>query len=189
MRTVIASPDPSWLEERRRCGADRWDEVWDGVLHVPPEPSFFHQRLESRLVEVFGPLARARGLEALVTFSILDPRNHDRNYRTPDVVVLDPSLAIPRGTEGPVELVVEVLSPHDESRDKFAFYAERGVKEIWLVDPESRAHEIYLLRGSSYFAVLAERSGVTRAPALDLELSIAAGPKLRVAWVHGAAEL
>lgn len=44
---VVLDPQPDWLEQRRRTGADRWDEVWDGVAHVPPMPTTSHQRFES----------------------------------------------------------------------------------------------------------------------------------------------
>jgi len=188
MRAVMMV-DREWLDERRRRGIDKWDEVWDGVLHVPPEPTAEHQRVGTRLVEVLGSLARARGLEPFVQLCILDPRGHDKNYRTPDLLVVDPVYVIRRGTEGPVALAIEVLSPDDESRDKMPFYAARGVQELWLVDPDTRVVEVYTLRGGTYFAVLADRSGILRAPALDLELSVVAGPKLRVAWEGGAADI
>ena len=49
MTMVLADPDPDWLAERSSRGIDRWDEVWDGVLHVPPTPSTFHQFFERDL--------------------------------------------------------------------------------------------------------------------------------------------
>jgi hypothetical protein len=46
MRALVLDPDTSGLEEmlerRRRSGLDRLDEVWDGVLHMVPAPSFAH---------------------------------------------------------------------------------------------------------------------------------------------------
>ena len=33
------------LDDRRRRGADRWDEMWDGVLHMVPPPGSDHQTL------------------------------------------------------------------------------------------------------------------------------------------------
>jgi hypothetical protein len=33
------------LDERRRLGLDRRDEMWDGVLHVVPPPKDAHQSL------------------------------------------------------------------------------------------------------------------------------------------------
>jgi hypothetical protein len=40
-----------------------------------------------------------------------------------------------------------------------------------------------------YFAVAADHNGVIRAPALDLELSVVAGPKLRIATATGATDV
>jgi Uma2 family endonuclease len=188
MRAVmIASPE--WLEDRRKTGADRWDEVWDGVLHVPPAPTAFHQRLESAIEAALRPLAIARGLEVFHQLAVLEPNDHARNYRIPDLVVVDPAEVISAGTEGPVELAIEILSPDDESRDKMPFYAARRVMELWLVDRETRAAEVYLLRGKTYVAVLADRAGVVRAPALDLELTVVAGPRLRIATATSADEV
>jgi Uma2 family endonuclease len=189
MRVLLLEPDKEWLEERRRRGIDRKDEVWDGVLHVAPEPTTWHQRLATRLAEVLGPLARSRGFESIIELSILDPLGHDRNYRTPDLVVVAPDVLIRRGTEGPVELAIEVLSPNDESRDKMPFYAARGVKELWLVEPETRAIEVYVLRGGTYFAILAEPDARVRAPALGLELQVVDGPKLRITSATDSAEI
>ena len=189
MRTLLVAPDPEWLEERRRCGIDRRDEVWDGVLHVPPEPSPHHQRIEGRLARWLSPLAEARNLECLTGIAILDPANHDKNYRVPDIIVIDPRQILRRGTEGPVIVAIEVLSPHDESREKFAFYAARGVKEVWIVDPDTRDFEVYTLRSGVYFAILPDETGRVRAPALDLTLSLGAGPVLHVAWAGGSAEI
>jgi Uma2 family endonuclease len=181
--------DQEWLAERRRRGIDSADEVWDGVLHVPPEPTVVHQRFEGRLERVLAPLVERRGFEIFRQVSIVDPRDHDRNYRIPDIIVVDPARLLRRGTEGPAELAIEVLSPEDKSRDKLPFYAARGTKEVWLVDPETREVEVYVLRGATFYIAVANRAGVTHAPALDLELSVVAGPKLRVAWIDGAAEI
>ena len=189
MRALIVAPEPWWLDERRQSGADRWDEVWDGVLHVPPAPTTHHQRIESLLLRVLAPLAEARGLEAFTQLAILDPRHHDHNYRIPDVVVTEPHALLSAGTEGPVALAIEILSPRDESRDKFAFYAARGVAELWLVDPDTRAFEVFTLRGGAYFAILPDETGAVRAPALGLTLSLTDGPKLRLTWANGSAEI
>jgi Uma2 family endonuclease len=189
MRALIVAPDPEWLEERRRFGVDGQDEVWDGVLHVPPDPTNDHQRFEGLLEYVLRPLVVARGLEIYHQISIFDPRDHKRNYRRPDITVIDPVHLLPRGTEGPVALAIEVLSPDDESREKLPYYAARGVQELWLVDPATRAFEVYTLRGAEYFAIVANASGVVRAPALGLELSVISGPKLLVRWDGGSAEL
>ena len=45
MRAVVPEIEPGILDWRRRTGADRWDEMWDGVLHMPPMPNRSHQEL------------------------------------------------------------------------------------------------------------------------------------------------
>ena len=64
MAMVLADPDPEWLAERARLGIDRWDEVWDGVLHVPPTPATAHQRFAADLLFVLRPLVTAQGLQS-----------------------------------------------------------------------------------------------------------------------------
>jgi hypothetical protein len=51
--------DRGWMAEPRLSGAARWDEVWDGVLHAPPEPTSDHQRFEARLERRLVPLELA----------------------------------------------------------------------------------------------------------------------------------
>ena len=45
MRAVMSEVPPGLLAWRCRTGADRWDEVWEGVLHMAPSPSDDHQEL------------------------------------------------------------------------------------------------------------------------------------------------
>src|SRR5208282_4404695 len=55
MATLIADPlvEERLIAERRARGADRKDEVWDGVYVIMPDPNVEHQRLVMRLGVVF----------------------------------------------------------------------------------------------------------------------------------------
>jgi len=53
----------------------------------------------------------------------------------------------------PPDLAVEILSPSTEKYDreiKFADYCSHGVTEYWIVDPEQKSIEQYLLTGKDY---------------------------------------
>jgi len=190
MRVVMIAPDPDWLEQRHRLGQDRFDEVWDGVLHMVPFPTAEHQEREFDLEAVLRPLAAARGWKVFHEFGLYDPSTTGHtNYRGPDIVVVDPKYLSKRGVEGRAELVVEILSPNDESREKLPFYAKHETPEVWLLDPKTRAIEVFVLRGATYFPVAPTTTSSILAPRLGLELRVVDGPKLRISWADGSAEI
>lgn len=167
------------LDERRRKGLDKRDEVWAGVLHMVPPAESLHNTMARDLFVVLLRIARRLGLDARFEIGLFDPRvKDDKEYRVPDLVVVPPHLISKRGVEGKATLVIEVLSPGDESREKLPFYAAVGVREVWLVDPATRGFEVLALRDGE---LVPERSrdGAVRSPTLDVELSTVGG-KLRI---------
>ncbi|MDB4954648.1 MAG: hypothetical protein JWO36_2217 [Myxococcales bacterium] len=188
MRGVMAPIPQAFLEERRKLGHDRRDEVWDGVLHMAPAPTSWHQLVKSDLLRLLATFADARGWRIASEIAVYDPVKGVKNYRIPDISVVDPKFISQRGIEARAELVIEILSPEDESRDKLPFYAACGIPEVWLIDPESRIAEVYVLRGTTYFAVV-DSDGTVRAPLFQLELRTTEGPKLQISWRDGHAEI
>ena len=72
--------------------------------------------------------------------------------------------------DGPADLVVEIVSPDSQTRDrvhKFAEYESGGVPEYWLIDPDRRTAD-YFRRGRAgrYKAVPLDRDGVYHCKAL-----------------------
>jgi len=176
MQAVWLAVPEHILEERRQLGLDKRDELWDGVLHMVPPPSLPHASVGMELALTLAPLVKRRGWRIVGDAAGLF--DHDRNYRIPDLAVYAPHHAEHRGIRG-AQLVVEMLSPHDEARQKFPFYARMRVCEIWLVEPMSREHEIHVLHGDHY--VRAETiAGRTRSEILDVALELAEGPVLRL---------
>jgi len=139
VRTLILEPSTagldSLLERRRASGLDRLDEVWEGVLHMVPAPRGEHADIAQQLAEALGAPARAAGLVPAMGEFNLGLSEHD--YRVPDGGV---HRQRPRGVwHATAALVVEIVSPDDESWDKLPFYARHGVDEVLLVDPGKRA--------------------------------------------------
>ena len=168
---------PEWfLEERRRLGWDKKDELWDGVLHMVPPLSSAHQRRVADLFAALAAIAKRLGLE--IWGDATGIYGGDNNWRIPDVTLARPEHVSERGLESAV-LVVEMLSPNDESRDKLAFYARVGVREVWIIDPHSRAFEIYAL-GADGYAQVPILAGAAISPALGVTLAVVDGPRLRL---------
>jgi len=56
--------------------------------------------------------------------------------------------------DGPADIAVEIISPESMDRDrnvKFQEYAEAGVPEYWLIDPENEIADFYLLDSSTTY--------------------------------------
>lgn len=175
MDAVWIDVPAAFLEERRQLGHDKRDEVWEGVLHMVPPGSYIHGHRTSDLSFALRDIGERRGLVANSgEIGLFAPEAEPLSYRIPDVTLARPEQISERGLEG-AELVVEVLSPHDESRKKFPFYARLGVREVWLLDPKTCVLEIYSLVAGSYVGVPSDHS-----PVLDIEIEIVEGPKLRL---------
>jgi Uma2 family endonuclease len=168
-----------FLEERRRTGGDRWDEVWQAVLHIVPSPTEEHQRLGTKLLVVTDPLAEARGLRAAYELSLFQPGEWEKDYRNPDLVYYRPPVG-PRLVTA--ELVVEILSPGDETYEKLPFYRARGVKEVLVLDPRTRLPELHFADGAT-------AKGLVRSAVLGVTFEAVAGPLLRIAWDGGEARI
>jgi len=153
---VLGTPPPeleALLERRRQAGVDRLDEVWQGVRHMVPGPSFEHARISQQLAELLGPAARAAGLLAAMSEFNLGESEHD--FRVPDGGLHRPGAAGVWLSTAAV--VVEILSPGDESWQKLPFYAEHHVDEVLLVDPAERTVTWLELRDSEYEPVQRSR--------------------------------
>jgi Uma2 family endonuclease len=184
VRGVLIAPPASFLEERRRLGHDVRDEMWDGVVHVVPQPGSRHQRLAHMFGFVLLPLAEAHGLVATHETGLYRPGT-DRDWRVPDLLYAPPDRVSERGVEGHADLVVEFRSPDDETYEKLPFYAEVGCREVLVIDADSCAVELFSLEVGSY----GRTEGRVRLISLAATIERIEGPGLRVAWQGGSADV
>ena len=132
------------LEQRRRLGLDKHDEVWEGVYHLVSGASPSHQRIERTLLGALTSFAERNGFKLYADLDVHNPSAPlDQDYRQPDISVVRAEHLIPRGIKGPPELAIEVISPRDESRGKLPFYAKVRAREVWLIDPLARTIELF----------------------------------------------
>jgi len=166
--------DPKLLAERARLGLDRWDEMWDGELHMVPPASGTHQRFGFNLVLVLKSRADERGLLVSPETGLFRAAD---DYRVPDWAVYRPDQVSERGTEG-AELVIEIRSPGDESMVKIPWYLARGCREVLIVDRDTLAVELHGPAG---------RIEPARSELLGCTFRTVDGPAVGVAWPGGSA--
>lgn len=132
-------------------------ELLDGELVVTAAPSRNHQRVVLTLASSLDAHVRAHNLGE-VDIAPFDVILSDPNVVQPDIIfVATDRLASfsNRGLEGAPTLVVEVLSPSTARVDrntKLQIYARHGAPYYWIVDPEARTIDVYLLLEASYRA-------------------------------------
>ena len=150
MATLIHDPalEKDILAQRRAWGANRYDEVWEGVYVVSPMPNDNHQRMATRIAAVFQfALGWESRAEVRAGVNISDRRKGwKKNYRVPDVAVfLEGTKAENLETHwlGGPDFGVEITSPGDETREKIPFYEKVGTRELLIIDREPWALELY----------------------------------------------
>jgi Uma2 family endonuclease len=130
-------------------------EIHEGELSVTPAPSPRHQIISRNLFRILDAYVKAKGIGE-VLYAPLDVILADTSIVQPDIVYLDPArlgAISQRGVEGAPTLVVEVLSPATtliDRRTKHQLYARHGVPFFWLVDPEGRTVEAFVLGPQGY---------------------------------------
>jgi Uma2 family endonuclease len=175
MRAILVHVSDEQLAHRRSLGLDRWDEMWEGVLHMTPAPNVEHQRILDELIAFLRPLLKRRARGTLVSgINVFREGGRSDDYRIPDLtfvsagrerVLHDDGV---RG-EGP-DAVVEIRSPEDETYEKLPFYAGLGVAEVIVVHRDSKAPELYRLAGAQYVAVQEDPGGWLRSERLGVRL-------------------
>jgi Uma2 family endonuclease len=130
-------------------------ELHEGVLlDMSPSPSSFHQDILLNLSFIFRTYLQ-KTLEGKAFIAPLDVVLADYEVVQPDLFVLvgEPRQRIDTPFRGVPDLVVEILSPANIRRDKVekrALYAQFGVKEYWIIDPDMQAVEVLRLEGGAF---------------------------------------
>ena len=149
MRTLVLAPLPAeierFVERRKALGQDTYDEVWEGTYHMSPAARGAHGYLDDQVARLLGPYADEAGLVGTGPFNLGQPDDYrvpDRGYHR----AFDPrTVYFPTAA-----LVVEIVSPGDETYEKMPFYAAHGVEEVLVVEPESDNVRALGLAGGGY---------------------------------------
>ncbi len=129
------------------------DEMLNGkVVLMSPRPAVNHNRVIGNIFYAFMGYLRGKTCEPFADGTDVYLTETDRVV--PDVMIICKKEIIKRkGVFGVPDLIVEVLSPGTEKRDrgyKKDLYEKSGVREYWLVEPETQTVEVYLLKDKKF---------------------------------------
>jgi Uma2 family endonuclease len=184
MKAVMANVPEHILAWRRKTGADQWDEMWEGVLHMAPSPNREHQDFEGAL-EFWLRLhwASQSGGHVYHQINVAEPGTWPNNYRIPDLVLLTPSrfdIDCNEYFDGGPDVAVEIHSEGDESYDKFDFYAKVGVREVWVIDRDTKQPEVFELVGKELESLPVGPEGWLRSNITNVEMRATTDDKLEI---------
>lgn len=139
---------------------ERVELIKGRIFKMSPAPNRRHQRLSGDIYYELRNYLKGKKCEVYVApFDVRLPRKskEDKDIITvlqPDIcVICDPSKLDDRGCIGAPDIVVEILSPGNNSKElknKFEIYEESGVSEYWVVSPQDQTFAVYRLEAGSY---------------------------------------
>lgn len=182
----------SSFEEYLAAGDDlelegRYELIDGELVQVPPESpenDFFALSLRDLFIQII-PRKLIRLHQCEIQVPVLESK--DPANRFPDLVILRPEhldlmktrLTV-KSDMPPPRLVAEVMSPGIQNRNrdlnrKRAQYAERGIPEYWLIDPENQSITVLELQDSGYatFGVFANHDRILSPTFPNIEFTVA----------------
>jgi len=159
---VPVPPSPRMTEEEfvAWCDEDIRAEWVNGKVIIMSPANDDHEDLFGWLLSVLRLFVRhrdagiVRGGNTQVRFV------SQRTRRIPDILFIDKSrreIVHRNHVEGPPDLLIEIVSPDSQSRDrreKFMEYQAGGVREYWIIDPMSENVEMYSLSAEGSYQVV-----------------------------------
>ncbi len=138
-------------EDYKHTPDDTRYELIDGDLIMAPAPNLGHQGIDMDLGSALNAFVKERGLGKVFS-APCDVLLSNTDVVQPDLLFVSRErehiLLGGVNVQGAPDLVVEILSPSTEGRDrtvKRALYARHGVSEYWLADPAAQTITVMLL--------------------------------------------
>jgi Uma2 family endonuclease len=141
--------DYLWLTNH----TNRLIELSNGRIEVLPMPTERHQAMLKLLFLAFFTFVERRG--GIVFFAALRLRLKSGKFREPDLLLMLSADDPRRGNAfwTGADLVLEVVSPDDPDRDlvkKRREYAQTGIPEYWIVNPQTEKLTVLHLENTKY---------------------------------------
>ena len=137
---------------------DKRYEIIDGVIYLmSPAPNFPHQSVSMELSFQLSSFLRGKPCKVITApydVCLYAAGDNDRTVVQPDIMVICDKRKIEyRRCNGAPDFVIEIQSPYTSSRDmiiKYNKYMSAGVREYWIVNPESKVVHVCLLKDGEY---------------------------------------
>ncbi|MBX9784478.1 MAG: Uma2 family endonuclease [Chitinophagaceae bacterium] len=142
-RRKYQTPPRSGMEVYMLLPEGTLAELINDTIYMSPTPNYYHQSVSLKIASEINFYVQGNNLGECVT-APMDVFFDDRNALQPDILFISKenlSIVNKGKIKGSPDLIIEVLSPgnkkHDTERKK-AIYEKFGIKEYFIVDPETK---------------------------------------------------
>ncbi|AFK86089.1 Uma2 family endonuclease [Thermoanaerobacterium saccharolyticum] len=132
-------------------------EYFDGEVVYLESPSVEHQRVLLNIAAEFRNYFRGKSCEVFISPLDVWLTNKEKTTKVkvqPDLIVIcDKTGLMENAYEGVPALVIEIISTSNQAHDrirKYSTYMEFGINEYWMVNPELKTVEVYVLEEDEY---------------------------------------
>ncbi len=178
MATSTIEKKKCTYEDYLKTPEDKRYELINGELIMTPSPTPYHQRV-SRKLEFILESFITKNNPGEIFYAPCDVYLDNENVVQPDILFISKDrldIIGKKNIQGAPDLVVEIISENSVYRDmvqKKRLYARFGVKEYWIVIPEEKEVEVYILKGNGYLLYKTFSKGdILESPSLKLKIEL-----------------
>ena len=166
-------------EDYLKISDDKRYELIDGELIMTPSPITRHQRISRKIEFMLEKFITEDNLGE-VFYAPYDVYLGETNVVQPDILFVSKdrlNIIGEKNIQGAPDLIIEIISESSAYRDmvlKKKLYAMYGVKEYWIVIPEGKEIEVYILKDSAYqlYATYGSESALESPLLKDLKIEL-----------------
>ena len=177
MKTLMHYPPRTALEVFKMLPEGTLAEVIDNQIYMAASPFYKHQKLVKALTRKLSETIEDKGVGEVCISPFDVSLDEESNAVQPDIIIVleENKQIIDREghIHGVPDVLIEILSTGNEDHDrvrKKALYEKFGVKEYWVIDPETRLAQIYQLSKGKY-KLASEKAGKIESSLLDIQLT------------------
>lgn len=147
------------LEDYYKIPEERRVELIDGVIYDMAAPNYIHQMISGEIFNHIANYVRQNKGKCIPGYAPLDVRLDcdDRTMVQPDVLVVCDRDKLRGGVVyGAPDFVAEIFSKSTRKKDmylKLQKYADAGVREYWMIDPERQKVIVHDLEREAFPAI------------------------------------
>ena len=177
MRQSIKTPPRTMMEVFQMLPEGTLAELINGSIYMSPAPSPKHQRIIGKLYRLLSEYVEKNMLgEILLAPCDVYLDNHS-NAVQPDIIYISSRqsgiVQENSSIHGVPDMLMEVLSPGNSDHDRILkkdLYQKFGVKEYWIINPETNEVVGFTLKDGKYTS-LGQFSGSISSPLLKSDFA------------------